>query len=289
MQRFRQLRHPGPLICLAFVVALCVRGPSALADDATHDLNAKVTAPTRIDWVFALSNQSRPSPRRLAQGIRLGGANLRTLRSQKPEERRAAGARPLHLAGRTGCRAGSLRHVCEDHQLLLASPHAAGNSTDTRKRVRIVLDVLDELRRKYRIDPDRTYVGGFSGGGRIACAVGFSLPEYFGGVIPVCAAGDLREEAVAAASGDRPAERGPSDGRIRLQPGRGRTVPRADARGGRVRSKVWVAPATGHAIPPRLISKKQSVGSTPGWNRAAKLAKEFPASRAADEPLSARR
>src|SRR6266699_649079 len=48
------------------------------------------------------------------------------------------------------------------------------------QRVRIVLDVLDQVRRDYRVDPDRTYLSGFSGGGRVACTIAFALPEYFG-------------------------------------------------------------------------------------------------------------
>ena len=35
---------------------------------------------------------------------------------------------------------------------------------------------------------------GFSGGGRVACNIAFSLPEYFGGVIPIGSAGELRPE-----------------------------------------------------------------------------------------------
>jgi pimeloyl-ACP methyl ester carboxylesterase len=57
-----------------------------------------------------------------------------------------------------------------------------------------VLDVLDDIRQRHAIDPDRTYLAGFSGGGRTACGIAFALPELFGGVIPVCAGGDLREE-----------------------------------------------------------------------------------------------
>ncbi|GIS58783.1 MAG: hypothetical protein CM1200mP2_10080 [Planctomycetaceae bacterium] len=57
------------------------------------------------------------------------------------------------------------------------------------------LDVLDDLRRRYPIDPDRTYLAGFSGGGRVACTIGFALPEMFGGIVSFCAAGDLRPES----------------------------------------------------------------------------------------------
>ena len=70
----------------------------------------------------------------------------------------------------------------------------AGNDVPPPKRVRIVLDCLDDVRRQVPLDPDRTYIGGFSGGARIACTIAFALPEYFGGVIPVCAGGEMREE-----------------------------------------------------------------------------------------------
>jgi hypothetical protein len=43
----------------------------------------------------------------------------------------------------------------------------------------------------YRIDPDQTYLAGFSGGGRMACTIAFALPEYFGGVIPICGTNPL--------------------------------------------------------------------------------------------------
>src|SRR6266480_1716891 len=68
----------------------------------------------------------------------------------------------------------------------VAAPYGAGNSTPAGQRARIILDVLDDVRRQYAIDPDLTYLTGFSGGGRMACAIGFALPEYFGGVIPLC-------------------------------------------------------------------------------------------------------
>lgn len=41
----------------------CLTWRGLLADDLPkHDPNAKVSAPTRIDWVFALSNQSPAEP-----------------------------------------------------------------------------------------------------------------------------------------------------------------------------------------------------------------------------------
>jgi hypothetical protein len=71
---------------------------------------------------------------------------------------------------------------------LFCSPYNAGNEVKVGERTRIVLDVLDDVRRRYKIDPNQTYLAGFSGGGRMACPIACSLPEYFGGLIPICGA-----------------------------------------------------------------------------------------------------
>ncbi len=39
------------------------------------------------------------------------------------------------------------------------------------------------MRRRCHVDPDQTYLTGFGGAARPACAVAFALPEFFGGVV----------------------------------------------------------------------------------------------------------
>jgi pimeloyl-ACP methyl ester carboxylesterase len=73
--------------------------------------------------------------------------------------------------------------TCQRQQVIFAEPLNAGNSTPSAERIRIVLDVLDDIRRNYTIDPDRTYIAGYSGGGNTAARIALALPEYFGGVI----------------------------------------------------------------------------------------------------------
>jgi predicted esterase len=76
--------------------------------------------------------------------------------------------------------------VCEREGIFFCCPFKAGNKVAGGLRSRIILDMTDDVRRRFRIDPDQTYIGGFSGGGRMACTVGFALPEVFAGIIPVC-------------------------------------------------------------------------------------------------------
>ena len=80
----------------------------------------------------------------------------------------------------------AFKSVCDREGVLFCSPFAAGNAVLGGQRERIVLDKLDDGRRTYPVDPDQTYLSGFSGGGRMACAIGFALPECFGGIAPVC-------------------------------------------------------------------------------------------------------
>ena len=239
----------------------------------------KVSAATRIDWVFALSNQSPAEPP--ADWLPKYDSTAQSYELYVPKIKKGSPGLILFISpGERSMGLDALRKVCDDHNLIFASPNDAGNNTDSRQRVRIVLDVLDDVRKEYQVDPDRTYIAGFSGGGRIACAIGFSLPEYFGGVIPICAAGELREESwlrqrvidrlsVAHVTGETDFNRG------EVKRFRG---PILSAVG--VRSKVWVAPKTGHAIPSTSVLAEAVVWLDAGQPVRRKLAKDHPASRA---------
>ena len=77
----------------------------------------------------------------------------------------------------------SWQKTCEDQGVIFCALYGVGNNVAAGRRVRILLDALDDVRRRYHVDPDRTYLVGFGGGGRPACAVAFALSEFFGGVI----------------------------------------------------------------------------------------------------------
>jgi predicted esterase len=248
------------------------------AEQPGHQSEVKVLAATRLDWTFALANQSLAEapgdwlPEYVSTTQTYEVYVPRGLKSGKP-----AGVVLFISPGNRGMGLDACRKVCDEKKLLFVSPHNAGNDTPVRQRVRIVLDVLDDVRRRHVVDAERTYIGGFSGGGRIACAIGFTLPEYFGGVLPVCAAGDLREESwlrrraidrlsVALLTGDGDFNRG------EVERFRGPMLAQVG-----VRAKVWVAPKTGHALPPSAVVEKAV-----GWLDLAvdarrKLVREHPA------------
>jgi len=209
-----------------------------------------VTRDTRIDWVYVLANQS---PRTVpADWLIDYDSKKQTYQLYVPRNYDPKKSYPLVLFVSPSDKATGFRNwqrVCEEQQIVFAGPHDAGNNCEIRRRVRIILDVLDDVRRTYNVDTNRSYIGGFSGGGRIACSIAFALPEYFGGVMPICAAGDLREESwlrhrvidrlsVAHVTGESDFNRGEVE--------RFRGPMLADVG---VRSRVWVVPKTGHTIP----------------------------------------
>lgn len=215
-----------------------------------YQASVKIAAPTRLDWTFALANQSLATPPKGWVDDYDSTKQTYELFVPKGFDARKPQAAILFISpGEKPMGHASWQQACQELGVILAGPHAAGNDCPMQRRVRIVMDVLDDLRRKFKIDPDRTYLAGFSGGGRVACAIGFALPEYFGGVIPICAGGELREESwlrqrvidrlsVALLTGENDFNRGEVE--------RWRQPMLADLG---LRARAWTCPKLGHAVP----------------------------------------
>lgn len=149
-----------------------------------------VEQPTRLDWEFAASGFGKKQSR-LPAGYR--STNQR-IQIYVPPTYDSSSPWPLIVFISPGDMPLGWRfwkQVCTEEKLLFCAAYGAGNRCPPGKRTRIVLDMLDQMRRQYRIDPQQTFLTGFSGGGRMACTIAFSLPEYFGGVIPVCGTNPL--------------------------------------------------------------------------------------------------
>ena len=72
------------------------------------------------------------------------------------------------------------------HRLLVVSAYRSGNDRHPLDRFRLALDATSNLCRKYPVDRNRIYVGGFSGGGRIASMLGVAYGDIFTGTLCVC-------------------------------------------------------------------------------------------------------
>jgi hypothetical protein len=162
----------------------------ARAAETGYQAEVTVKQPTRLDWEFVASAFGKDAAR-LPNDYE---STQQRYQFFAPKTYDASKNWPLIVFISPGDDPMGWKHwqkVCEEHDVLFCAPYGAGNNCPLGKRVRIVLDMLDDVRRQYRVDPDQTYVTGFSGGGRMACTIGFALPEYFGGVMPVCGTNPL--------------------------------------------------------------------------------------------------
>lgn len=177
-----------------FVFAL---GDFVHAEENTYRKDVTVGGPTRLDWTFVLANQSRVDPpEEWLRGYDSHKQRYERFVPLKPKDQKRGHPVVLFISASDAPAGWSqFEAVYRQQGILFASPHGAGNGTPMPRRVRIVLDVLDDIRREHPVDPDRTYLAGFSGGGRVACAITFALPELFGGVVPICAGGEVRDES----------------------------------------------------------------------------------------------
>jgi len=70
---------------------------------------------------------------------------------------------------------------------IIVSPQCPEAQTWSRE---VLLALLDEVAKKYRVDTTRIYVTGLSMGGYGAWDLGLSHPEKFAAIVPICGGGD---------------------------------------------------------------------------------------------------
>jgi len=275
---------------MIILVGVALSGPAASAQTLVgHHDPVNVGAPTRLDWIFAVANQSPANPPGDWQ------AEYDSTKQQYelfvPAGLNPRKAAPLVLfisAGDKPAGWNQWQSVCQQAGVVFGSPYGAGNNCELPRRVRIVLDVLDDVARRRAVDPDRVYLTGFSGGARVACGIAFALPEYFGGVIGVCGAERLRDESwlrqrvadrlsVALVTGEQDFNRN------ELELLRGPLL--ADVG---VRGKVWAVPQMGHAIPDAQVLAEVLKWLDEGAGDRGRKARQWPAMRIGGSSIPSR-
>jgi hypothetical protein len=248
-----------PLSWLSCLACLCLVPAAAFAAPTSpptgFQAEVQVENPTRLDWEFVAGSFG-------AEAVKLpGDYDSRKQRYQLyvPGNYDRARSWPLVVfisPGDDPLGWRTWQKPCEEAGVLFCAAYAAGNNCPPGQRTRIVLDMLDDVRRHYHINPDETYLTGFSGGGRMACSIAFSLPEYFGGVAPVCGTNPLHRLAylghrvqdrlsVAFVTGANDFNRAENEDYM---------APLFQELG--IRTKLWVVPAVGHALPPPAVLKE---------------------------------
>ncbi|MGI9457015.1 MAG: hypothetical protein ACR2NU_10660 [Aeoliella sp.] len=161
---------------------------AAAADTSSWKFLSRVnvTQPNSLDWTFAVVGRSVDNlpAEWLGKAYRSKENHYEIF---APDDVQAVvGEQPLVIFVPSRDESGGWKHwqkICREQQMLFAGIHLAGDDQPTVRRVRILFDVLDDVHRRHRIDPDRTYIAGVGGGARIACQVAYATPRYFGGCI----------------------------------------------------------------------------------------------------------
>ena len=79
----------------------------------------------------------------------------------------------------------TIQDVLAKHNMIWVSYNNAGNDVMPNVRLGLALDAVHNMTQNFRIDADRVYVSGLSGGGRITCMAGIYYPQVFTGAVPI--------------------------------------------------------------------------------------------------------
>lgn len=82
----------------------------------------------------------------------------------------------------------------DEHHLIYVGPNKAGNDRVNRPRMGLMIDAALSMKARYNIDPDRVYVSGVSGGGRIASMLGVGYADIFHGGFYIIGCNFYRQE-----------------------------------------------------------------------------------------------
>ena len=83
-----------------------------------------------------------------------------------------------------------------NHGTLFISAHHSGNQRHPLDRFRLALDATCNMCRQYKIDRRHIYIGGFSGGARIASMLAIAYADLFTGTLSVCGVNFYKDVAL---------------------------------------------------------------------------------------------
>jgi len=84
--------------------------------------------------------------------------------------------------------------LLDKHHLIYVGPNKVGNNRFVRLRMGLAIDGVENMRKRYKIDPDRIYVSGISGGGRVASMLGVGFADIFRGGFYIIGCDFYKEE-----------------------------------------------------------------------------------------------
>jgi hypothetical protein len=84
--------------------------------------------------------------------------------------------------------------LLDKYHLIYVGPNKVGNDRFVRLRMGLAIDAVENMRKRYKIDPQRIYVSGISGGGRVASMLGVGFADVFRGGFYIIGCDFYKEE-----------------------------------------------------------------------------------------------
>ena len=78
--------------------------------------------------------------------------------------------------------------VLTEKRLIYVGAYESSNQRDLFDRCRLAVDAAHNVKKTFHIDPNRIYVSGMSGGGRVASMLGVAYADVFAGMLPMMGA-----------------------------------------------------------------------------------------------------
>jgi predicted esterase len=174
------IHRPAVAVALTFSLFAARSVPA----DGGFQGEVAVRQPTRLDWEFAALSFG-PDAAKVPPDYRSEKQRYQLFVPADYAEKKAWPLVVFVSPGDDPLGWRAWRKACADGGLLFCAAYGAGNNEPPGVRVRVVLDMLDDVRRRYRIDPEQTYFVGMGGGGSVAAALALALPELCGGAVVV--------------------------------------------------------------------------------------------------------
>lgn len=255
-----------------------------IAQDWIYSPRVKVTAGTKLDWPYALLGVSPAElPDNLLKSYSWKGQRYELYGPRRGTDQLL----PLVIFVSPGDRPSGWDFwapVCQSRGVLFAGVRDAGNGRSFAERIRATLEVLGDVRRRYPVDCDRTYICGYSGGGHVAYTTAFQLPEYFAGIVCVGAAPSMPSKPCLVDSAAERLSVATICGEEEPASLSATLLSQAAYDAAAIRSHTHVVPKQGHEMPPPNVFT--SVFDWLDEERAARreLARKYPSTRLADAP-----
>lgn len=180
-------------ISLAFPFLLYVLavGDLARADDApqphrTGAFRATFTGRSPLSKIADIHKRmlGRPSPKPL-QEYDLAKESFEVVVPGDYIEKNAHGLFVWVSSGDKGDMPGNYAQVLAKHKLIWIGANGSGNARDPIARFGLSLDAVHNMKTLYKLDANRIYISGVSGGGRITSRMGIVYPDVFAGGFPI--------------------------------------------------------------------------------------------------------